>query len=77
MSDSPVRCGWCQEPSVTEVITRPGRKNRMTAPVCEHHAKDFETRGIQTMRSELDEKLERERQRKSWVSQNKPWVKRS
>ena len=65
------RCGWCGEPAVTEVITRPGRSKKQTAPVCEAHARDFEERGIKTTRLELDEKLERERKRSAWLSQNR------
>lgn len=63
---APERCGWCDQPASTEVITAPGRKKRKTAPVCEEHAADFERRGIPTVRSELDERLERERKRGQW-----------
>jgi hypothetical protein len=51
-------CAWCDKASVTEVIRTPGRSNRRTAPVCEKHAKEFEARGIDTVRSEVEKKLE-------------------
>lgn len=65
MSETPP-CAWCGDPSVTDVITVPGRKNRQTAPVCENHAKDFENRGIKTVRVEADEKLRRQQRRNNW-----------
>ena len=69
---SPAVCGWCGDPAVTEVVTRPGRSKKQTAPVCEAHAKDFEARGIKTTRVEFEEKRERDRKRSAWLS-NRAW----
>ncbi len=66
-------CGWCGEPAVTRVITRPGRKLKRTAPVCETHAKKFEAQGQMTTRLEVEKKLEAERKRSNWVRSNRPW----
>jgi hypothetical protein len=59
-------CGWCKEPAVTEVITRPGTKLRKTAPVCEAHAKSFEGRGQMTVRLEASNRLEMNRSKAQW-----------
>lgn len=69
-------CAWCGEPSVTEVVTVSGRKNRRTSPVCESHAKDFEERGHKTTRVEADDRMERERKRAAWMKQQQPWMDR-
>ena len=66
-------CAWCGGPSVTEVVTRPGRKRRKTAPVCEKHAADFERRGIATVRSEVEAKLAAELKRSQWRRRQRGW----
>lgn len=66
-------CAWCGKPSVTSVITRPGRKLRRTAPVCEKHAKKFEDDGVMTTRLEVDKKMEAERKRGTWLRSNRRW----
>lgn len=60
-------CGWCSEPAVTEVITRPGRTHRKTAPVCERHAKEFEDRDVLTARVEFDRKMRAAAAKSEWV----------
>jgi hypothetical protein len=66
-------CAWCGEVAVTEVVTRPGRNLRKTAPVCERHAEDFELRGMMTVRVEADQKLEAERKRSQWAKTHRYW----
>lgn len=66
MTDNEI-CAWCSEPAVTHVITRPGRKRRQTAPVCETHAADFEERGILTVRVEIENIAHRALKRSDWV----------
>ena len=58
LGTQPVICAWCENEAVTEVIRVPGRKNRKTSPVCEHHAEDFERRGVMTVRQEVEQKLQ-------------------
>lgn len=66
-------CAWCDQPAVTHVITRKGRKNRKVAPVCELHAADFESRGQLTVRVEVDQKLQRDLQKSQWKASQRPW----
>lgn len=53
------KCGWCDEPAVTNVVTVKGKKNRKTAPVCEEHAERFERAGQMTDRLEALEKSQK------------------
>jgi hypothetical protein len=59
-------CGWCGDPSITEVITVPGRKNRKTAPVCRVHAEKFEREGQITTRLEVETKTQRQQRSAEW-----------
>lgn len=59
-------CGWCGEPSVTEVIVVRGRKRKKKVGVCEEHAARFEHQGQMTTRMESSQRMERERQRNQW-----------
>lgn len=66
-------CGWCNLPAVTHVITRPGRKTRKVAPVCEQHAAEFEARGQMTIRLETDLKVRRDYEKSRWKASQRPW----
>jgi hypothetical protein len=66
MADSAV-CAWCGKEAVTEVVVRPGRSQRKTAPVCEAHAEDFERRGMTTVRVEASNKIMSEVKRNEWL----------
>lgn len=63
-------CGWCSAPAVTDVITRPGKKHRMTAPVCEQHATRFENEGQMTLRLEFDLKQQSSERSRQWKAQH-------
>ena len=60
-------CGWCDQPSVDEVITVPGRKNRRAAPVCAEHKKAFIEAGQTTVLHELEVKESKAENRPTWV----------
>lgn len=65
-------CGWCGEPSITEVIVVPGRKRKKKAPACEKHAARFERQGQMTTRLEVQQKMEADRKRSQW-NRTKVW----
>jgi hypothetical protein len=67
-------CAWCGREAVTEVVTRPGRSLRKTAPVCESHAEAFERRGMATVRLEVESKLQAERKRIQWAQAHR-WLR--
>lgn len=69
-------CGWCGELAVTSVVVVPGRKNKRYQPVCETHAVEFESRGLQTQRLEQDALTKREQERAEYMTRNMPWLNR-
>jgi hypothetical protein len=73
MAETPPPCTWCGEPSVTEVVIRPGHRLKKTAPVCERHAADFESRGVMTVRVEVSNRLMSEEKRNEWVRKHR-WM---
>ena len=66
-------CAWCGAPSIDELIIQTGTKNRKTAPVCRDHAREFEARGLDTLRTVVERKLEAERKRREWKQRNQRW----
>lgn len=62
-------CAWCGDPAVTDVITQTGKKHRKTAPVCEDHAQDFESRGMTTVRQEQEKRAQGHIRNRAMVEQ--------
>jgi hypothetical protein len=76
VSQEPQICGWCQAPAVDLIVTKPGRKHRITAPVCADHRRRFEAQGLETLGTieELEErKIETARKRRQYKEMHKPW----
>jgi hypothetical protein len=73
MSQEPQICGWCQAPAVDLIVTRPGRKHRITAPVCAEHRRQFEAQGLETLGTVEERKIETARKQREYKEMYKPW----